>query len=164
LPVLPEIIKALFLDKVLILMIDYISKAFSVWFIGFFPAFEIYIAVPAGIAMGLDYYSTIIWSVAGNYTPILLIHHSYQWLIKIPRIKKWFYKLSSQRLKRWVDTYGIGFVLLVTPWIGVWIMAITMKLLKMKSSLFLIYSFFSIFIYAVTIATLIKLGVDFVKN
>jgi uncharacterized membrane protein len=145
-------------------MIDYISKAFSVWFIGFFPAFEIYIAVPAGIAMGLDYYSTIIWSVAGNYTPILVIHYSYERLIKIPRIKKWFYKLSSQRLKCWVDTYGIAFVLLVTPWIGVWVIAVTMKLLKMNSSLFIIYSFFSILAYAVTLATLINLGIDFVKN
>jgi hypothetical protein len=102
--------------------------------------------------------------ISSNYTPILLIHHSYQWLIKIPRIKKWFYKLSSQRLKPWIDTYGNGFVLLVTPWIGVWAMAVTMKLLNMKSSLFLIYSFLSIFIYAVSLATLIKLGVNFVKN
>jgi uncharacterized membrane protein len=145
-------------------MMEYISKAFSVWFIGFFPLFEIYIAVSAGIAMGLDYYSTVVWSVTGNYTPILLIHYGYKWLTRIPQVKTWFKRLSSQRLKRWIDIYGIGFVLLVTPWIGVWAMAVTMKVLRMNSKRFLIYSFTSVVAYAVMTAALIYAGVDLFTN
>jgi len=46
-------------------MVEYIAKAFAAWFIGFFPYFEIYVAVPAAIAMGLDYFSAVTWSVFG---------------------------------------------------------------------------------------------------
>jgi hypothetical protein len=34
----------------------YIYQALATWFVGFFPYFEIYLAVPAGIAMGYDLY------------------------------------------------------------------------------------------------------------
>jgi hypothetical protein len=54
---------------------DYWAKAISVWFIGFFPLAEIYVAVPAGIAMGLDTGSAVLWGSAGNYAPVLLLHY-----------------------------------------------------------------------------------------
>jgi hypothetical protein len=38
-------------------MLDYAAKAATAWFVGFFPLFEIYLAVPAAVAMGLDYVS-----------------------------------------------------------------------------------------------------------
>ena len=141
-------------------MSEYIFKAFSVWFIGFIPACEIYLAVPVGIAMGLDYSSTILWSVTGNYTPILLIHHGYKWLSQLKQFKTRLKRLPSKHLKSWINTYGIGFVVLITPWIGAWAMAVTMKSLRMNSRLFLIYSFISVVVYAVAIAILIHAGVD----
>lgn len=141
-------------------MLEYIFKAFSVWLIAFFPASEICIAVASGIAMGLDYSSTIVWSVTGNYTPILLIHYGYERLTQIPQVKRWCERLSSKRFKHWIDIYGIGLVLLITPLSGVWVMAVTMKVFKMNSGLFLVYSFISVVVSAVMIAALIYAGLD----
>jgi hypothetical protein len=35
-------------------MIEYLTKAWATFLIGFVPVAEIYVAVPAGMAMGLD--------------------------------------------------------------------------------------------------------------
>lgn len=141
-------------------MIEYISKAFLVWLIAFCPVSEIYVAVPSGIALGLDYCSTIVWSVIGSYAAILLIHYGYEWLTQIPQFKTWFERFSSQRFKNWIDIYGIGFFLLITPLLGVWVMAVTIKVFKMNSELFLVYSLISMVVSTVTIAVITYTGLD----
>jgi len=141
-------------------LVEYIAKAFAAWFIGFFPYFEIYVAVPMAIAMGLDYISAVTWTVFGNYTPVILIHFLYERMIKNERINRWFARLTSEKLKKMVDKYGPCIVLIVTPWIGVWGMTVTMKILKMNDKKFLLYSFISITAYAVVIAVFIAIGID----
>jgi len=141
-------------------MSAYITKALTVWFIGFFPFLEIYVAVPASMAMGLGLGSTIFWSVTGNCAPIILINVGYDRLVRYPRIKHWFDWLVSERTERWVNRYGGWFVLIITPWVGVWAMAVTMRALRMCSRRFLVYASLSILIYAVILAVLIQLGID----
>ena len=141
-------------------MIEYIAKAFAAWFIGFCPELEIYVAVPAAIAMELDYFSAVIWSVFGNYTPVVLIHFFYEQLIKNERINRWFTRWTSEKFKKSLDKHGLWFVLIITPWAGVWILAISMKVFKMDDKKLLLYSFISITAYAVVIAALIAIGVD----
>ena len=138
-------------------MVEYITKGLLVYFIAFLPLLEIYSSVPFGIALGLDYYSTVVLSVIGSYMPVLLLHFGYEQINQIPKAKEWFNKLSSQSLKNWIDNYGIAFVLLITPLIGVWPMAVTMKIFKMNSRFFLIYSFISLVIYAVTMSVIVDL-------
>ncbi|NMG22485.1 hypothetical protein [Brasilonema bromeliae] len=145
-------------------MMDYISKAFLVWFLGFFPASEIFVAVPSGIALGLDYCSTVVWSVTGSYIAILLIHYGYEFFSQIPQVKTWLDHFSSQRFKNWIDIYGIGFVLLITPLLGVWVMSVTMKVFKMDSGRFLVYSFISVVISAVALTALTYTGIDLATN
>ncbi|MCC5620158.1 small multi-drug export protein [Nostoc sp. CHAB 5715] len=141
-------------------MVEYISKAFLVGFIAFLPVLEIYTAVPIGIGMGLDYFSTVVFSVIGNYAPVLLLNFGYERLNRIPKVQEWFAKLSSQRLKNWIDSYGIGFIVLGVPLIGVWPLTVTMKLFRMNSGLFLIYSFISVVLYSVAIAGIVHTGSD----
>lgn len=145
-------------------MIEYVAKAFAAWFIGFFPYFEIYVAVPAAIAMGLDYFSAVIWSVFGNYTPVVLIYFLYEQMIKNERINKWFTKWTSEKFKKSVDKHGSWIVLIVTPWTGVWVMTVTMIAFKMDAKKLLLYSLISITVYAVVIAMLIAIGVDVFIN
>jgi uncharacterized membrane protein len=142
-------------------MSAYLTKALSVWFIGFFPFLEIYVAVPASMAMGLGVISTIVWSVTGNCAPIILVNFGYDRLNRIERIRRWFDWLVSERTERWVNRYGNWFVLIITPWVGVWAMAVTMRALRMCSRSFLIYASLSILIYAIILAVLIQMGVDF---
>jgi len=43
---------------------DYAWRAATAWFLGFAPVAEIYVAVPAALAMGLDPVSVVAWAVA----------------------------------------------------------------------------------------------------
>lgn len=139
---------------------EYFAKAFAAWFLGFAPLFEIYVAVPAAIAMGLGYGSVISWTVFGNYTPVILIHFLYETMSKHERVNRWFAKLTSEKLNTSVNRHGLWFVLVVTPWTGVWVMAVTMKALKLDGKKLLLYSFISVTAYAVVITLVIALGID----
>ncbi len=137
---------------------EYMAKAAAAWFMGFFPFFEIYVAVPGAIALGLDYKSAVFWSVLGNFTPVPIIVFAYERLLRLPGLKRWL--RTSGRLERLLDRYGMWFVLVITPWIGVWVVAATARVLGMKRDPLLLYSFASIALYAVTIAAGIALGVS----
>ncbi len=139
---------------------DYLVKALTVWFIGFFPYFEIYLAVPAGFALGLDPMSIIFWSAFGNCVPIFLINYLYSQAIKNERVNGWLSKLTSEKLKSRVDKYGIWFILLGTPWTGIWTMMITMKMFQMDERKLISYSTISIVVYAIVITVLIVMGIE----
>jgi uncharacterized membrane protein len=144
--------------------VDYLVRAFGAWFVGFFPLAEIYVAIPAAIATGLDSVSVIFWSVFGNYTPIMLINFGYEYLMRYEKIRNWFTRLVSEKAKARIDRYGVWFVLLLTPWTGVWVMAVTAKALRMESRRFLLASFVSIFVYAVVLTITIQTGVQLVNQ
>ncbi|USR90906.1 small multi-drug export protein [Phormidium yuhuli AB48] len=141
-------------------MIDYIEKVATAWFVGFFPLAEIYIAVPLAMALGLDSLSSVLWPVFGNFSPVLLIEFLYEQLLRFPRIRRLFKRLRSERVIRYLDRWGGWFVFIMTPWTGVWAMAITLKFLGMKRRPLLVTTFISILIYAVLLLVLVDVGVD----
>ncbi|MDQ3458853.1 MAG: small multi-drug export protein [Deinococcota bacterium] len=141
-------------------VLEYTGKAATAWFLGFFPFFEIYVAVPAAIAMGLDYTSAVVWPALGNFTPVLLIVFAYEKLARHPQIGDWLTGRRSERFERLVNRYGSWFILVITPWVGVWIVAATARALGMKRSALLLYSLLSIVLYAVTIAAAVALGLE----
>jgi uncharacterized membrane protein len=141
-------------------LVEYAGKAAAAWFMGFFPFFEIYVAVPAAIALGLDYFSAVFWSVLGNFTPVLLILYAHRQLMRVKRLRSWMARRTSGRLERWLDRYGNWAVLFATPWVGIWVVAATARTLGMRSHTILTYSFISIVLYAVLIAAGIALGVE----
>ncbi len=138
---------------------EYLIKAAGVWFTGFFPLAEIYVAIPTAIAVGLDSVSVVFWAVFGNFTPIVLIVAFYERLLHYERPRQWLNRFSSERFKRQIDRYGTWFVLLITPWAGVWVMAVTAKALHMDSRRLLLFAFISVTIYAIGITLLINAGV-----
>ena len=141
-------------------MIEYCLKAFATLFVGFLPNSEIYVAIPLAVGLGLDYFSAVIWAVVGNYAPVILIYFLYEKMIKREKIAKLFTRLSSVKLKKWMDRHGSWLVLLSTPLIGVWEMAVVMKLLKMNNRNLLLYSFISITAYALIITFFVAKGVN----
>lgn len=143
--------------------LDYVAKAASAFFLGFFPFLEIYLAVPAAIAMGLDPVSAIVWPALGNYLPVPLIVFFYARLRELPRVGPWLERRAGSRAKRLLDRYGAWFILLATPWIGVWAVAATVQALGMDRNKLLVYSLVSIVLYAVALALLIQLGVDWLR-
>jgi uncharacterized membrane protein len=137
---------------------DYILQAASAWFVGFFPLAEIYVAVPYGMAIGLDDVSVIVWTVFGNFTPALLIGALYQQMMRVPRIANWLSRLVSEKAQERVNRWGIWFVLIATTWTGIWAMALTAKILGMKSSRFLPAAFISILVVALLTMAGIQAG------
>ncbi|MEQ8672622.1 MAG: small multi-drug export protein [Aggregatilineales bacterium] len=140
-------------------MLDYLVIAFGAWFLGFFPLAEIYVAVPAAVATGMDDISVIFWTVLGNFTPVLVITLFYGWLMRNERIKGWLTRFASEKVRTRVDRYGVLFVLLVTPWTGIWVMTVTARALGMNQTRFMLAAFVSIFSYAVIVLVLIRAGV-----
>ena len=141
-------------------MLDYLWKAASAWLTGFFPLAEIYVAVPAAVALGLDDVSVIVWTVFGNFTPALLIDAFAQRLKRIPPVARWLARLTSETVEARVNRWGTWFVLLVTPMTGIWIMAVTANALGMARMRFLVPAFFSILLYALVILGTLRAGLD----
>ncbi len=139
-------------------MFSYFAKAFSVWFIGFFPLAEIYVAVPSGLAMGLDPVSVVFWSVFGNFLPAILVTSFYEQIAGRGRVGRWLQGLASDKVSKKLNSHGFLFTALLTPWIGVWVIAATVKLFGMKTRLFLQASFVGILLYAIVLAALLALG------
>ena len=137
---------------------DYFIRALGAWFVGFFPLAEIYVAVPVAVAAGLDNVSVIFWTVSGNYTPVLLIHFFYEQLLRFHKLSNWLQRLVSPKAEARINKYGPWFVLLITPWTGVWAMAVTAKVLRMNANIFLASSFISVLIHAIAILLMINLG------
>lgn len=141
-------------------MIEYIGKAALAWLVGFAPFLEIYLAVPAAIASGLDYFSAVLWPVLGNFTPVLLIAFVHDRLMKVERVKRWLTGKRSERFQRWLDRYGGWAIILITPWVGIWVVAATAQVLGMKRGVLIGFSLASIVLYAVLIAAAVALGIE----
>ena len=141
-------------------MPDYFMRAAVAWFAGFFPLAEIYVAVPLGLASGLDPVSAVFWSVLGNYTPVLLIHYGYDQLLRVAWLQAWLARLTSASLQESLNRWGYWFVLVITPWAGVWATAVTAKVFKMRATLLLLATLKSIVIYGVATAVLVEGGMS----
>ena len=141
-------------------MLTYLAKAGSAWFMGFFPLFEIYVAVPAAIALQLDYVSAVLWSVLGNFSVVpLLILFSSQ-LRRIEIVERWMSRRDTERWAPSFNRYGSLFVLLMTPVLGVWFMTPLAQAMGMKPASLIVSALLSISVYAVVIAGSIALGLN----
>jgi len=144
-------------------LLEYFGKAINAWFLGFFPYFEIYLAIPVAIAMGLDYISAVFWSAFGNFTAVPLIIFFYQQLNKMGWLNRWLHKIERRSLNKFghsLDRYGPWFVLVMTPLVGVWIVAIVARAVGMNPRVIIFSTLASIILYAIAIAKLVAVGVD----
>ncbi|GIK28896.1 MAG: small multi-drug export protein [Chloroflexi bacterium] len=140
------------------MLINYAGLAAGAWFLGFFPLAEIYVAVPLAMASGLDAVSAFFWSVLGNATPILLVHFAYDRAMRSDRLKSWMHRLVSDRATARFNRWGLWFVLIATPWTGVWVMAATSKVLRLEPRRFIPAALVSITVYAAIIAFALHSG------
>ena len=143
---------------------EYGGKAFISWFMGFFPMFEIYGAVPASYLLGLGIISSVVWAVYGNLLPVLVIHYGYEYLNTYPRIKKWLGRVSSEKVQQRMNRYGIWAVLILTPWTGIWAMAITARALGMSIGRLFLFASISIIMYAIVIVVTMDIGAQVITG
>lgn len=137
---------------------QYITKALTTWSVGFFPYFEVYAAVAAGMAMKLDPVSSVVWGVFGNFTPIPLLLWGYSHLMRIPQLRAWLLRLEKQggrRVKRAFDRYGAWFIILMTPILGSWTIAAVAPIIGIHPRRIMLFSFIGITLYGVVTAVAI---------
>jgi uncharacterized membrane protein len=148
---------------VILEIIKYIGAAFSTWFVGFFPYFEIYIAVPAGFAAGLNWFDAFFWASLGNWMVIPFVDICYEWLMRFKFMNKIAEKSLNGKWQDRIEKYGSWFILLLTPLAGVWTIAVIAKVLKFNRAKLLIYSAISVWVTGLIIAILIINGITLVS-
>ena len=144
--------------------LECVAAAAFTWLVGFLPLFEIYVAIPVGLAAGLDPVSATLWAAIGNIVPLYLVDLGYEWLRRHERIDRWLAMLRRERVERVLNRYGWLAVFAATPLLGVWTMALAAKALGMATRPFLIASTVSVAIYAVLITASIMLGLELIRS
>ena len=142
--------------------LEYVAAAALTWLIGFLPLFEIYVAIPVGLAAGLDPASATLWAAFGNIVPLYLVDLGYERLRRIERVDHYLAKLRRERVERILDRWGWVAVFAATPLLGVWTMALAAKGLGMATRPFLIAATISVAVYAVIITLSIELGLELI--
>ena len=145
------------------LIAQYMTKALTTWSVGFFPYFEVYAAVAAGMAMKLDAVSSIVWGVFGSFTPIPLLLWGYIRLMRIPQLRAWLLRMEKrggQKVKRAFDRYGAWFLIFMTPILGSWTIALIAPMIGIYPRRILLFSFIGITLYGVVTAVAIASGMN----
>lgn len=123
------------------------------------PIGEEMIAIPAGVAMGLPIFIVAPVAAAANFLPVPVISFIFYQGNKYTRIHGWLLRRRNEKVKRWMDKYGIAGLFLLTPWIGVYAATITCELLSMQRAKIYAAVAASLIFYAVIAALVITLGI-----
>ena len=142
--------------------LEYVAAAALAWLVGFLPLFEVYVAIPVGLAVGLDPVSVTFWAAFGNIVPLFLVDLGYERLRRVERMDHYLAKLRRERVERILDRWGWVAVFAATPLLGVWTMALAAKGLGMATRSFLVAATISVIAYAVIIAFSIELGLELI--
>ena len=141
-------------------MLNYILLAATAWFMGFFPLFEIYLAVPASMGLGLDIVSAMFWSWLGNFIVIPFTSYFYDWLTKFNKVNKFFSKLANSKSSKKLNSGGFIIILIATPMFGSWAIGVTGRIIGMDRKRLFLASGISIAIYGTIIGILTQFGID----
>ncbi len=87
----------------------------------------------------------------------------YDQLRTVPRLGKSLERLSSERARERVERGGLWFYLLITPMIGTWAIGVTVKVLKVPATKFIVPSFISVLIFGIVIAAALAMGIRLVS-
>lgn len=139
--------------------LTYIFMASSTWLLGFLPYFEIYMAVPAGILIGLPWIDAFFWGTLGNWMAVVFIDVFYEWLLRFKFIRKMSQKSTSGKWKRRLDKNGSWAILIFTPLAGIWTTGVVAKIFDYDRKKLWIFSGISISVVGFVVAICTILGV-----
>ena len=135
-----------------------ISMASLAWFLGFFPLFDIYIAVPVAMGAGFDPVSAVLWAAVGNFMAVPTVTLFYRQLERVSFFANWMEKLAANRFRGKIEQYGGWFILLLAPIAGVWAIAVIARAIGMSKRTLFLSTGTSILIYGIVIGGSIQLG------
>ncbi len=138
-----------------------LTELFIVALISISPVGEELIAIPAGVAMGLPVFIAAAVAMVANFLPVPVLFFIFDQGNKYPRVQNWLLKRRKEKVKRWMDKYGILGLFILTPWIGVYAATITCELLSMQRSRICAAIAASLIFYAVILAIAITFGLKY---
>jgi uncharacterized membrane protein len=138
--------------------LTYLWQSATVFLIGLVPFLEIYVAIPAGLAMGLDPISTFTWATIGNCLPLALVPRFNDWVHKHDRLGRWIDRFINKKWEERFNRWGKGALLIFTPWVGVWATAVSATAVRVKPYVIVFWGTLSIILYGIG-TVLIGVGV-----
>lgn len=139
-------------------MNECVVQTLAVAVAAFLPTSELFVAVPAGYALGLDAASVYAATVLGNFLPVLLLSVLYDRLSRVRRLERLFARLDSPKARHRVNRYGLWFVLAATPLVGAWAMTVSARLLGMGTRRVCAAAFSSLCAYALVVVMVVFCG------
>ena len=134
-------------------------RAASVVGLGFLPVAEGNVAVPVGLALGMNPFSAVFLSVLGTATQTLLTRGLAAWLFSLPGVAGWWERRMAARMERWLARGGIHWgVVVVIPWLGGVPTALAAQLAGMGPVRYARWAIGGLLLHAGTLALLIRLG------
>ena len=151
-----EAIKRFFLETV--------GRELCVFFCSMLPIIECRGAVPLGWGLGMPWWQTAIFSIAGNLLPVpfilLFIRAVLKWMLRVPKlapIAEWIHEKAAKNSKKVMKyaTFGLFlFVAIPIPGTGAWTGALVAALLDMRMK----YALPSIFLGVLTAGFIMTAG------
>ena len=124
------------------------------------PVGEELIAIPLGVALGIDAWRVALIALSFNYIPVAAISFLFLRLERSERLMRWVGKLRRDRVQRVLDRHGTLGVLLLTPWVGVYTTTVTLELLGMQRRRIHATIVCSLVLYCIAWTLLSQLGVS----
>jgi len=141
-------------------MYEYLARSATAFIMGFVPIFEIYLAIPITMALGLDGVSAVVWSCLGNFLAIPFVIVFYDRLNRWEWWSRYLQKIADSKWSRKMRQNGSLFILIATPIIGSWAVGVVGKVIGMGKTKLLVSSGASIFAYGILIGALTQFGID----
>lgn len=113
------------------------------------PVGEALVAIPLGIALGLNASVVAVVVVAFNLLPVLVITYLFKKIESGTTVLHWLIRFRSARVRRLLDRFGLPVVVLATPWLGVYGVAVTLEMAGMSRRRIISSVLVSLVVYAV---------------
>jgi uncharacterized membrane protein len=140
-------------------VVPFLWRAASVYGLGFLPIAEGNVAVPVGLALGMNPVFAVCVSVFGTTTQTLLVRGLASWLLSHPRLAAWWERRQRGRIGRLFAWKKATWVVLVgIPWLGGVPTALGAQLAGISTSRYARWAISGLVLHAGILALLICLG------
>lgn len=127
--------------------------------LGFLPVAEGNVAVPVGLACGLNPFYAVFFSVLGTTSQTLLVRGLAGWLLGLPRVAGWWQRRLEGRTGRLFARKGaIWAVLVGIPWLGGVPTALGAELARIGLARYARWAISGLVLHASVLALLIRAG------
>jgi uncharacterized membrane protein len=126
---------------------------------GVLPIAEGNVAVPVGLALGMNPVTAVLLSVLGTGTQTLLVRGAAGWLLSLPRIARWWERRWTGRTRQLFEWQEVTWVVLIgIPWLGGVPTALGAQLAGIRFGRYASWALCGLLLHAATLALLIRLG------